>query len=304
MSASSAVHVNAYAVDPALQDLCHSWWSCQFATMVSDLVLLGLVGASALAVLGVVANLRAARDAVEEERSRTAAERDAFRSFARCVSDLTPDSVQAQHPGGGSMAAVSVGAVGSTAGLAKVRASYRETVMAVAHYDEEYGESVVEHMAAELGEDVASSVESGSSFSPLLQRMLVARAEEAMSRRDAFLGSLDREAESLHVAGSKLAEIDGALDQYREPALHAASYEELVARWDRLDGLADRCGEVLDARQARLRDEPLTGATPSFSEYLYDGLPVDHPVLAAGTALLDRIDAARQTLVREAVHRV
>ncbi|MFC6726651.1 hypothetical protein ACFQE1_20230, partial [Halobium palmae] len=49
-------------------------------------------------------------------------------------------------------------------GLREVRAAYRDTVMGMAHYDDEYGEPLATNMAAEFSEELAGAVADGTAW--------------------------------------------------------------------------------------------------------------------------------------------
>lgn len=157
MSTASTIPVNANQIDPAVEEVCRSGLTCQVASVVSDLWMLVAVGLAVGTVIATMAYLKSARPTLEEEQSRTTAERDDLMEFANRVADLSVESTTtAGLPAGGTASAITTGH-GST-GLDDVREAYRETVMAVPHYAEEYGESLEENMAIELDDEVAVSV--------------------------------------------------------------------------------------------------------------------------------------------------
>lgn len=301
---TGGITVTAQRLEPSLSELCHSSWSCQLAEVISELWLLVFAGVFALIVLATLSTLRAATDAVEEEQSRTAAERDAFRSFAEQVGELAPETgTAAGMTNAGSVAMVAVAE--PARGLAGVREAYRETVMAVPHYDEDYGETLAENMAAEFGDDVAMSVQNARSLSPMLKRLLVAKATGAATERERLIGRLDREADELRSARKTLSEVDAELEDYDLPTLHQVDFAGLIDRWDHLDRLEDRSCDLLQTRQRdlgeRSRDHRTDG--PAFIDYVYSRLSVDYPVLAGGTAVLERIEDARRSVSLAAARR-
>lgn len=298
------ITVTAQRLEPSLTELCHSSWSCQLAGLLSELWLLVFAGVFALIVLAALSTLRAAADAVEEEQSRTTAERDAFRSFAQRVAELSPDT--ATSAGVATTGAVATAAVAEPArGLAKVREAYRETVMAVPHYDEDYGETLVENMAAEFGDDAAMPVQDTRSLSPMLKQLLVSKATAAATERERLIGRLSHEADELKSARETLSEVEAELEDYDLPTLNRVDYGGLVDRWDHLDELEDRCSEVLQTRQHNLgeRNGGQRTDAATFIEYVYSLLPVDYPVLAESAAVLERIEDARRTVTLAAVRR-
>lgn len=243
---------------------------------------------------------------VNAEQRRTRSEREAFRLFASRVEALDPSAVgmgQTQHG-----ESTLVRAALDDPRLGEVRDAYRETVMAVPHFEAEYDESLAASMAAEFGEDVATAVVSGSRLSPALQEELVRRSHRAVDHRATLLRTLAAEDEALAECRERLAAVDHSLDSLERQPHCASSYDELVGRWRRLRKLeadtrqiqADRQRELHDRRtHATRRDDDL-----SFYDYLYRSLSVSFPVLADGLGVLDRIRDAERRVVDELTTRV
>jgi len=307
MATVGDVPVYADNIDPALAEFCHSGWSCQVAGLVSDLWSILTLGLFAFVLLVAVGYLSAARSIVSEERSRTGAEREAFLAFAERVAGLSP------APTGASEISVGDGALAYRAterqstGLDSVRRAYVDTVMALDHYEEDYGEPLAANMAVELGEDIAGMVETGSELTAPLQQALVAHAKAAAAERSRFMDSLNREAGDLRDAEQTFSTIEERLEQYQSVNLHAATFGELWDKLESLDEFETQCEAVLSDRQASCRDHPSDRATsaqaPSLLEYLYEPLGVPYPVLATGTELLERIDTARRRVTKSVYSR-
>lgn len=278
-----------------------------------------LAGTSALAVLvsGTLLYLSGARDAVERERERTRAEREAFARFTRRVSRLEPAGAGAggvpdttgRRPDGGT-AGPAVGplarAGASDDRLERAREAYRETVMAVPHYEEEYGGSLAEDVAAEFGEEVAAGVVEGDRFTPELKAALVRGSETARGEREAFLRALDREDDALARAAGTFSDLLSDLERRDARPLTAKSLDELAADWDRIADLRAECTRVLADRQERIHagypSLPREGGV-GFHRYLYRALPVTHPVLAEGAALSATLRTAQRRILGTAIRR-
>lgn len=302
---TTGIPVNAQNLDPSISEFCHASWSCELAAVISDLWLLFVAGVLAVVLLAALSNLRAATDRVQEEQSRTAAERDAFRAFAKQVSDLSPDSMAAVGGSNGGTVASAVSMTEPARSVAKVREAYRETVMSVPHYDEDYGEPLAENMAFEFGEDVAASVEDGRQLSPMLQQALVSKAQTAAAERERLIGQLERENEDLKTAQRSLATVESELEGYDPPTLRGVDFDGLADRWDRLDELEERCTGVVEERQRTVISGRNDGRTdgPTLLEYLYGPLSVDYPVLADAAAVIERIGDARRAVAVAASRR-
>lgn len=300
MSTTSRIPVHAKRLDPGIESLCSTSWSCQLSTYISEIWLLIAIGLAVGLVFAALVYLRDAKSSLVEEQSRTAAEERAFRQFADRVANIrTSPGANPGHSINGGVSAIVTSQLPSGS-LESVREAYRDTVMAVPHYEEEYDESMVESMAIELGEDIAKSVSNGRELSPLLQQALVSKAIRAATDRESLMGALDREGKSLYQTEDTFSEVQSTLSKYNPYELRKEPFETLELRWDELGNLERRCEETLEARQGHLRGEPLERYAkddrPTLAEYLYQSLDVDYPVLATVAEFLDQIETSRQTI--------
>lgn len=169
--------------------------------------------------------LPAAIAAVEREREQLRRERDAFEQFAAAVESIT---VRVDRSGG--VSPVLVGAGGADGSeLREVRAAYRDTVMEIDHFDQEYGEGLGENMALELTENVASAVVNGQQFSRPLKQAVIRQSQLARSRRDALLETVADERDSLEWARERLDEIGAATGGEPATADDPATADKLPA---------------------------------------------------------------------------
>lgn len=274
---------------------------CVQPELISPLAVLLWTGFLALVVLAAVAHVRSAQTVLDEERSRTRAEHEAFDAFIRRLNaiEAAPMATPARTPG------ATVSRPPPDDALDRVREEYRETVMAVPHYEEEYDEPLEVNMAAELSEEVATAVAQGRTLSPQLRGALLRQAEAARERRANFLEQLDREAEALEEYRGGLESIGATLAALNERPLSARSFDELRETWDRLESLEDRCASLLADRQVGIHDVDDVGLrsnAPLLQAYLYTPLEVSFPVLADGTDLASKLRTA-QGRVADAISR-
>ena len=246
----------------------------------------------AAAVLLALSRLHDAVDALDAERDRTRRERDAFAAFVDAVASI--DSENPRLTDGGPMA-VNASRAGR---LSDVVDAYRSTVMAVPHYDDEYDDSLVEHMAAEFGDDVALAVQNGAILSPQLKRTLRASALQAKQRRERLLAALDAEGESLSSCTRTLAEVDDALaDVDPDPDRPRA---DLIADWQAVQRTRDTTVSLLESRQDAIHEQRhvvgQAGGPTTLYEYVYGDLPSTYPVLSLGTTAVDRTRSLRRRL--------
>lgn len=254
---------------------------------------------SVLLAVGLVASFKhvaKARSLLEEERELTAAERDAFSEFKKEISAIeTTQSIRKP------VTIVAVTGESTNQQLQRVRAAYRETVMAVPHYETEYDEPIEVNMSAELGEEVTAAVFDGTGFTQQIKRGLLSQATEAHRQRSELLAALRREERQLTEARDELCGIETALEAEKPEPVHQCPFSELSDRWERLGNIEERCRDLLESHAAT-RGKPIE-ERPQFREYVYQSLTTEYPVLSDGTRLLDRITDCRQTVMRELTRR-
>lgn len=304
MSTASRIPVHANRLDPAVEELCREGLTCQLAGSLTELWFVIAVGLALGAGIASVGYLRSARSALKEEQSRTAAEQAAFEAFARRVAGLRTANVQTPNQTTDGAISVVGSSSPSASPLDNVRKAYQETVMDLAHYDEEYGEPLEKNLAFEFGRDIATTVFDGDQFTPQLQKAIISAAKKAARERARLRGALGREDESLREFGESFSDVQCALNEYQPRKLRSESYQSLLEGWEELDTLEKQCSNALDARQQRLMSEPMgkggSADKPSLFEYLYQSLEVNYPVLATGTNLIVQIQKSRLTLTRVA----
>lgn len=267
--------------------------------IVSDLVSLLMIGVISIVVVAVLTHLHQARSIVDEERTRTSAERHAFAAFAQQVSDLPvePPPQPTSASGGGTALASNQ----PPQAVDRVRDAYRETVMATPHYDEEYAENLLTNLAEELGGDVAGAVDTNIRLTPQLKGLLVAKSREAATRREELLAALDRETEALANADETYTAVETQLAEIESSPSEQATYDGLTARMATCDQLKNRVESALTERQTHIHEEPMSDlgeSHPGLLEYLYQPLTVSYPVLSTGTDLINRLDSVRSDIER------
>jgi hypothetical protein len=253
--------------------------------------------------------LAAARRAVEAERRETVVERDGFRRFRAAVAraDAEPSRAPgAPAPTPGVDAGVTRARMVTTVQTpasgppnSPLARAYQQSVMAAGA---DTGESVAEHLAAELGPDAAQTVCAGS-LTPERRRALVDRVDVALDARDSFVSLLDRERESLDAVETACRRVRSELGRVRSweaavsgdgPAERDVPVEAALSAWDRLDDLTAALDEAAAERQATLArhrrsfavvDDDATG-------YLYG----ERPGLAAVASLGHDVAAARRAV--------
>ena len=286
--------------------------SCELSAMATEPgVVTGVVIAGLVAFIA-FAYVRDAKACCRRERRRVLDERDAFEEFAERVSGLDPAPVDTTGGGfdGPVIGAHRTGSARSPGDirLRNVLDAYRDTVMSLPHYTEEYDESVAESLAAELGPDTTTSLATNGTLSPALQSTLVDRGRQAARARTSLADAIDEEIDDLADMEATLTEVDrqrSRLNEHLEGVPNSSRVDASIDVWERLGDLESRCDDMATDRQATIRNPPMdTDATAdeaamTFREYLYG--PMDgprYPVLASVASLADRIREDRSRVAR------
>ncbi|MFC7177542.1 DUF7260 family protein [Halosegnis marinus] len=256
------------------------------AAVVGTLFALGSVAAFSY--------IAAARSACDEERDRVAAELAAFERFGERVRALSPRSAASAEAFADGSVVARGGARPPDDALEPVRRAYRETAMAVDHFEEDYDETLAEHARAELGPDAGGALAEGRDLTPGLQAVLADRAAAAAAQRRKLLDRLAEEdralADAEHELTARVAESGGL-------AATDGDFGALEARWRRLETLERHVRDRTVERSRRLREG---GA--EIPTYLYERFPVPDPVLADAAAAVgvirDRRDRVTDALTR------
>ena len=277
------------------QGWCTPFGCVSEAVIAQGFLLFGLAAliCFALAVLSFVPE---ARSVVREERSRAAAERDAFGRFRKRVASLDPTRTR-MSDGGRTLEAGTLRVPPDRDDrLDRVRTAYRETVMGVDHYVDEYDEPLGTNLGAEFSDGVADMVVGGGTFTPALRQTLLEGAGDARERRARLCRALDTEADTLQSAAGTLRDVESLVEETEGSTL-GESYETLVGRWGRLSSTECTVKELLSDQQSSLQAgygvAPRLGGPVSLHEYLYAAEPYTHPVLAEATDLLGAVNDAQ-----------
>lgn len=291
-----------HAIDPPTVESGCSGFTCDVNTL---LLLVVVVGALALGAVALLSCVRRARESCEFERERLVAEYEAFLEFADRVLDV---QVAPRPDGGRLMGDTFVGASQKDRSMERVEEAYRETVMDVPHFDDDYDESLKEHMAADLGPELAAAVADGRPLTPSVQKTIVASAQTAAEDRKVLIDQLEEELSDLDDAEGQLRSISNRFQRTDGEGLVHRTFPELETRWRRLEALEGDCADLLEERQGQLRDRAPDRGTrlqspTAVSGYLYGDLDVDFPVLSAGTRLLDRVREEKRHTLRALTRR-
>jgi hypothetical protein len=242
-----------------------------------------------------------ARAELERERRRTTDEVDALEHFRNRVRSFDTETPR-DRTGRPTLAAAIENDGGRSDALDQVRAAYESTVMAVPHYDEEYGDCYRESLAAEFDAHVAVALTEGTAFDERCKTILRSAIDESTTARRSLLAAIDEEANSLSTATEELTSVANSLDSLSERPFVEESFGGLDAYRARLGQLETNCEDALDRRQRSVFDQRraawLPADAPDIARYLYQNLDADYPVMSVIADLLERISTLRSRVER------
>jgi len=231
----------------------------------------------------------------KEEYRRVKAEREAFEAFTAGVKELdTVEDLQSDASDmGGSIFHDSTATTEST--TESIRDLYRETIMSVDHYSEEYNEPLRTNASAELGLDLEAVLATNSGLTPPLKQELIRASRTASRDRKRFQTLVKSELNSLTDARTQLQSAAETATRTHDEDLDGHSTAELEAQTQRLQTIERECKSLVEDRQAEYVSGP-EGDGIHFKEYLYDQHEWTHPVVC------DALDVIRS--LRDAEHRI
>ncbi|MXR52423.1 hypothetical protein GRX03_12510 [Halovenus sp. WSH3] len=238
-----------------------------------------------------------ALELIESEQSILAAEADAFRAFLRHVEEL---SVSAPSTGG---APHLCSQSARKDPFRSVREAYQATVMDLAHYDEEYGESFEESVRMEYGPDIATLLTTGQVFERHHKQAVVVATEDLIDQRERLRDALLEERESIQRFRDPVESVVDGIASLDSAATTQETPKLLDSYRRRLSVLESRCHDLIDQRQSEIVDGrralslPIT--EPDIPSYLYTNLPVTYPVVAPLTGALESAVTLTATIETE-----
>ncbi|MFC6906043.1 DUF7260 family protein [Halalkalicoccus tibetensis] len=237
-----------------------------------------------------------ADERVRREREAIEAKQTAYRRFRVRLESV---STRSSSSGAGETLVATSGGTRAR----PIREAFAETVATVCE-ERPTGEL----LAAELGEEVATHLTTNG-VTPALRRAVRTESERRGAELAAMDGALGAEADSLERAANVVDSVREWLIEVDERPLPELGFEELRERHARLAGFRDDCEGLVADRQAHLGRT--TGAEgqagvrhDDLRAYLYEELPVDHPVPVTATRLDGLCTEAQRTVRDHLVRRV
>jgi hypothetical protein len=244
-----------------------------------------------------------ARDLVERETTLVEREREAFVRFLARLDEMDTPQLEGSVAASGGPVALAAPETTPSAQLRTARTAYRETVMAVSHYEQEYGDTLRESVAAEFGDALAGHLTERERLTPAVYSALLEAGERAREDRTEFLRRLRRELESLETAAAELNEIEVRVVELSERVDAASTSARLADIDSSLAALEQRCTDCANSRQATIhgRSSGVTAGVDEASliQYLYAGeTQTVTPVLSDVGSRLDAIRHQRARCLR------
>ncbi|WP_435156700.1 DUF7260 family protein [Haladaptatus sp. DFWS20] len=210
---------------------------------------------------------------LDREESQVQAEINAFEDFHDRLGENPPQPYRAD---GGTRSKLLSSQTSPSASQKPVQTAYRETVLAVEHWEAEYSEeTALESIADEFGHNVAAGIAGGpSTCSSLLWNQLLSETENAIETRT-------RSNQLITAERQQLAELEGSLaDIGEELAAIERANHSFANRSDRLSEIQEQLDQLADDQQSYLRQRQRSNSD-LFLSYLYADLEADYPGLAA-----------------------
>jgi len=204
---------------------------------------------------------------------------DAFQEFESRVSRINPDP----------------GTTSSISGLGyqqevtedrcmKVRTAYKETVMSVPHYDEEYNDTYPLSIKEEFGSDVAVALTKSMNFTSITKSALLDSVKDAINEREKLRDVVETEKKSLTTSHNSLSDIAKDADDISKVKLNNLEFGALDAYRNQITVLFENLNHIATKRQNvihNIRNKMRSSALDAnIYGYFYQNLSIRHPVLA------------------------
>lgn len=309
MTRGGAGSVYLYRRQPEVvaEPRCSGTIECALIGVADHLLLLVWLLLMIVVALGSLVFLPRARSLCDQELRRTRAEYDAFDRFIDRARGITPSTDATEVPMGGQAPLIQRQSAASNGSLDVLVAAYEDTVMGVPHFEEEYNETVADHMREELSDEIAEAVQAEARLTPPLHRSVLDAAVAARERRAHLLEMLEEESQSLATHEHELRDMAAGVDDATTPLCADLTFDELREQRDRLESYEIRIEDIVNQRQAD-RTGGRTGAVRAgrsvdLQAYLYRSMEPTYPVLAEATQLLSRINVTLRRVEDELIYR-
>lgn len=229
---------------------------------------------------------------VDDEIDHVRAERDSFEDFLDRLDTIQTNGRVTPRTDGNHAVVTSLEASAPTE-LQPIRRAYRETVMGVSHYEQEYGDTLRESLTVELGETVATYVMDGQILSPMVRDTLRKATNQCLAEREDFLRLLRQESGSLDAIANELNELEARVVEISNRIDATETSTQLARIGEKLQRTEQRCTALANRRQKRIHSREnisLSGVdSASLSQYLYTDMETVTPALADIASCIETI---------------
>ena len=182
-------------------------------------------------------------------------------------------------------------------GDTSIREAYVETIMNTPHYDDEYGDSFWESLAAEFGNEFATILKQATVVTPGLKQQVLTAAQQTKTQRKRLISALNQEASNLKEANAELQSVAEEVNVIQSRPFYDCPIDGLQQLHTDLDELSIRCQALANRRQnGELEPQSAGGLKTNLRvpDYCYESLSVTYPILDAVATISSRIEITNQ----------
>jgi hypothetical protein len=257
--------------------------------------------------MAVDTDMQLARTRVRTEQEAIGEKLDAYETFIRRIQELQPEQTPSSIAGittAGGATHLSADTSGPDH-CRTVRTAFAETIRPHSVTDIDESESLLETIREEFTDVIAVALAptTEASFTPELKGMVLAEARSRRAETVALQKALGREDAHLKHAAATVDDIIEWIVYANETPLTDLGFDALKQRHTTLASHRDRCADLAFDRQEFLQKTTNNGVDAgvrhrSLMPYLYQDVPVDHPVLVT-VVKLDKTCRECQRTVRD-----
>lgn len=265
----------------------------QFGPLLLSILSTPSNGFPVVVSIGCLSRIPEAVETVREEKRRTETEQAAFERFGDEIRNLNTH----KDPGpdtDGFLLRKPDRPVGDT--TETVRSLYRETIMSVEHYEEEYDETLRTNITAELGPDFETAVTKDDTLNQPLLDALARRSTSVAQDREKYTARVESELQSLTDAEKQLQNMAKSVGRIQDWDASSRSFEELEDAETELQAAKQGCRSLIENRQTEYVDAPEEDGL-NFREYLYQQYEWNHPVIGDALDTIKNIYIAERRIV-------
>lgn len=231
---------------------------------------------------------------VAEEQNRVSAEQKGFKQFVNRVAEIDTQSGEQRTQMTRPLSPTTTDSKPTPS--QQVYEIYRNTVMAIPHYEEDYGEPVAVHLRMELGDEISTALTANQSTTPQLKQALLQTGKRERDKRDMLEQDLKTESKELKKTEKRIDSIQQEVTKRQYFPSSEQTFDDLQQWVEQLTKYDQRLDRFIQQRQQNLRmisRKRQTGEKHAFQAYLYDELAVQYPILAALMTTTEKVRHAR-----------